>query len=149
MTIATLPDLTGSGTGGVRSAPSVLNPSFGLEQGKEIVKETVDSGFKKTGNWLLDKLGIQYKYDEEKDYLKGGVRKGAEKAGNAVANALGIPGKPFGSGKDSILDQIKQWFSDTQFFQRTALVVLALILLAAGLYLLGTSKYTNIAKGVE
>lgn len=60
-------------------------------------------------------------------------------AAKLAANALGIGGK-------SWVQQIKDWFKETKFWQRLAIVVLALILIAAAFYLFGSGKTAKIIK---
>ena len=55
-----------------------------------------------------------------------------------VTNALGI------TGDCNILCQIKNWIETTKIFQRTAIVILALILIGAAFYLFGTGKMTKL-----
>lgn len=133
---------------GTRNAANILNPSFGLEEGKQLIKDTIDNGYISTGNWLLDKLGVKYKYDEAKDFTIDTGKKILGAAANADIPGISHAAKFLGGGP-SIIDEIKNWFNDTQFWQRAALIILALILLAGALYFLGSSKYTQMVKGVE
>lgn len=53
----------------------------------------------------------------------------------AAANALGV-----GGDKCDWICQLKKWFAETHFWQRVALVILALLLLGFALYLLAENK---------
>lgn len=46
------------------------------------------------------------------------------------------------------LCQIKNWLSESQFWKRAAIVVLALIMIGGALYLFGTGKVTKMVKGL-
>lgn len=70
-----------------------------------------------------------------------GISQGAQ-----IAQGFGLFG---GNGSGSILDDIKEWFDDTKFWQRVALVIFALIMFAAAFYLLAGKTEINMAKAVS
>lgn len=67
-------------------------------------------------------------------------------AANPVA---GIGAKVFGLGGKSWIDQLKDWLKETKFFQRLAIVILALVLIWAAFYLFGSGKMAKIVKDIK
>lgn len=63
---------------------------------------------------------------------------------NPAAGAALLAGKAVFGGKKSWIEEIKEWFEKSKFWQRLAIVVLALILIGSAFYLFGSGKTTKL-----
>lgn len=67
---------------------------------------------------------------------------GASEAVFAATDALGV------TGDCSIICQFRKWLEDTQFFQRSAIIILAFILIVAAFALFGKGQTTSVLSKV-
>jgi hypothetical protein len=100
------------------------------------------------------------KYVDPKSLLKQGIGTVKDLASNAARSAINaIPGgslvmdaldfggiNPLGGGGKSWLEQLKDWITNSGFFQRLALAIIAFIVLLAAFYLMKDNVIESVVK---